>query len=130
MPSIGSIDFITFGAQLEPAYIQVAIVEPSVGISGVGLAYGAYRANSVWMPTISDYADAQTAADQLEVLRALVSSQSAVQVIDQFGLTWPTVAVIGLRNARKFFNPYNSLYRLRVDILLLVYATVPSGGQA
>jgi hypothetical protein len=130
MPSIDSNQFITFGAQLEPAYIQVGIVEPAVGLNGFGLAYGAYRAQPVWMPTISDYADAQTAVNQLEVFRALVSTEDAVAVVDQFNINWPTVAVIGLRNARKFFNPYNGLYRLKVDFRLLVYATVPSGGLA
>lgn len=128
MPSIGSSSFLTFGAQLEPAYLQVGLVEPAVGLNGFGLAYGAYRADPVWMPTLSDYPDAPTVMNAMEDLRALVSQQAAVAVVDQFSITWPTVAVIGLRGFSKFFNPANSLYRMRLQIRLLVYATVPSGG--
>ena len=128
MPSIGSTSFLTFGAQLEPAYLQVGIVEPAVGLGGFGLAYGAYRAEPLWMPTLSDYPDAPTTTAAVEALRALVSQESSVAVVDQFEITWPTVAVIGLRGAYRWFNPANGLYRLRIQVRLLVYATVPGGG--
>lgn len=128
MPSIGSSSYLTFGAQLSPAYLQVGLVEPAVGLNGYGLAYGAYRADPVWMPTLSDYPDAQTVMNALEALRGLVAQQAAVAVVDQFQISWPTVAVIGLRGFSRAFNPVNSLYRMRLQIRLLVYATVPSGG--
>lgn len=127
-PTIGATTFITFGAQLEPAYLQVATVEPAVGLNGFGLAYGAYRAEPVWMPTLSDYPDINTLMNAIESFRAQVATESAVAVVDQFGVNWPTVAMIGLRGARRWFNIPTQAYRLRIDIRLLVYATVPSGG--
>jgi hypothetical protein len=110
---------------LQPAYQKGAVLESAVGEDDVALVFGGWTNRPQQVRTVTETTSAAAAQVLFNLYRAL--SRQTVNVVDQFGLTWPQVTIMRVGPHRVADAGYSSIWRLEVQWVLLPLTTRPPG---
>jgi hypothetical protein len=92
---IGSESFTTWKGWLYPAQQKIATITGDQGVDGLAVVLGGFAADSAQIQTTATVADLSAAQAKINAYRLLHGQ--AVAVVDQFGVSFPGVVVLGVR---------------------------------
>ncbi len=125
MAKIGSFTVVVFDGMLQPAHQKIAILESAPGVDGVAVVTGGWTNEAQPVRTVTEVTSAANAAILWNQYRALHGQ--VINVLDQFGITWPNVTVLRVGPSRIASAGYGSIWRLEAQWLLLPDTTKPPG---
>ena len=123
MPTIGGFSVTVWQGWLHPATRKIAVLDTAFGVDGNAVARGGYHNDVHEVRTIVEGASVAAVAQLYNQYRALEGT--TVTVVDQFGITWPSVVVIRV-TAEIAAVGYNSRFRLTASWRLLPVTTRPT----
>jgi hypothetical protein len=124
MATIGPYTVVAFGGRLQRAVQKIATIESAPGVDGLGVVKGGWTTRPQKIPTVTETTSAALAAALVEKYRALHGQ--VINIVDQFGVTWPSVTVMGVVAVYGSAG-YSSKWRVDAEWTFLVGTTRPLG---